>query len=376
MKIAIIGCGFVADFYMESLPLYPNLELVAVTDHDSFRLLDFAAHHRLTCVKETLDEILNDPDIELVLNLTNPDSHYPITKACLQAGKHVYSEKPIAMGIEQAKELFELAKSRQLSLASAPCNVLGETAQSVWKALREQQIGSVKLVYAEMDDGMVFRMPYHLWRSASGKSWPYHDEFEVGCTLEHAAYYTTWLTAFFGPAVSVTAFASCLYPDKQTPEPLERNAPDLSVACIQFASGVVARLTCSIIAVRNQDLRIFGDNGILCVDDSWDYHAPIRIKRMVNVRRRMVISPIGKLYPLMKSPTHGKSPRNANKMEFCRGPSEMASAITAGRVSALPADFCLHNNEIVLAIQHALQNNATYHMTTTFADIQPMQWAR
>src|SRR5262249_974055 len=159
------------------------------------------------------------------------------------------SEKPMAMSLSEAKELAELAESRRLQISSAPCSLLGETAQTMWKALREKRVGPVRLVYAELDDGLVHKMPYKRWLSESGTPWPYEDEFEVGCTLEHAGYYLTWLAAFFGPIESVTAFSSCLVPEKIA-EPLtgSTSAPDFSVACLKFASGVVARLTCSIVA--------------------------------------------------------------------------------------------------------------------------------
>jgi predicted dehydrogenase len=225
-----------------------------------------------------------------------------------------------------------------------------------------------------MDDGLVHLMPYRKWLSDSGLPWPYKDEFEVGCTLEHAGYYVTWLTAFFGPAVSVTAFSSCLYPDKGTDVPLDRIAPDLSIACIRFASGVVARLSCSIVARRDQTLQFFGERGILQVDTSWDYRAPVRVKRYLNVRRRMIVVPQGGCR-LAPPPRPGRRARGANAMEFCRGPAEVAAALAEGRRSHLPADYCLHNNEIVLAIQQALEDGATYHATTTFSPVEPMPWA-
>jgi len=374
MRIAIVGCGFVADYYMQSLPLYPQLSLVAVMDRDAGRARHFAHFHRLDCVRATLQEVLDDPGVEMVLNLTNPDSHYEVSRACLAAGKHVYSEKPLAMTLAQAKELIELAAHGGLQVCCAPCNVLGETAQAVWKALREDRVGPVRLVYAEMDDGLVHLMPYRKWLSDSGLPWPYKDEFEVGCTLEHAGYYVTWLTAFFGPAVSVTAFSSCLYPDKGTDVPLDRIAPDLSIACIRFASGVVARLSCSIVARRDQTLQFFGERGILQVDTSWDYRAPVRVKRYLNVRRRMIVVPQGGCR-LAPPPRPGRRARGANAMEFCRGPAEVAAALAEGRRSHLPADYCLHNNEIVLAIQQALEDGATYHATTTFSPVEPMPWA-
>src|SRR5262249_19068502 len=151
---------------------------------------------------ESLDELLADSRVEVVLNLTNPSSHYEVSRLTLLAGKHVYSEKPMAMRFDEAKELVELAENRRLQISSAPCSLLGETAQTMWKVLREERVGPVRLVYAELDDGLVHKMPYKLWLSESGAPWPYEDEFEVGCTVEHAGYYLTWLAAFFGPIES------------------------------------------------------------------------------------------------------------------------------------------------------------------------------
>ncbi|HEX4267556.1 MAG TPA: Gfo/Idh/MocA family oxidoreductase [Steroidobacteraceae bacterium] len=375
MRVALIGCGYVADYYMQSLHRYPALELAAVVDRDADRLARFCEFHGIRPLARALDAALSDPGIELILNLTNPDSHYEISRAALEAGKHVYSEKPLAMSLPEARQLFELAERKGLQLASAPAGILGETAQSTWKALREQVVGQVRLVYAELDDGLVHRMPYRKWISASGKPWPYKDEFEVGCTLEHAGYYVTWLTAFFGPARWVTAFSSSIYPDKETEVPLDREAPDFSVACIRFASGVTARLTCSIIAPVDRRLRLFGDRGVLEVRDCWDFKAPIRIRQMFNVRRKTIVAPWTRGYPLLRFRAVGKLPRGANRMEFARGPAEVASSILERRPSGLPADYCLHNTEIVLAIQNALETNAAYPLTTSFEPLRPAPWA-
>ncbi|MBD3881474.1 Gfo/Idh/MocA family oxidoreductase [Phormidium tenue FACHB-886] len=376
MRIAIVGCGFVADYYLKTLPRHPQLELVGIMDRLSDRATKFAAFHSIPQVYPTLEALLADDRVEIVVNLTNPSSHYEVSKACLEAGKHVYSEKPFAMDMAQANELVQIAEQKGLHLSSAPCNVLSETAQTVWKALREKQIGTVRLVYAEMDDGLVHRMPYQKWVSESGVPWPYKDEFEVGCTLEHAGYYTTWLTAFFGAAESVTAFSSCLVPDKQTEVSLDYNAPDFSVACIKFASGVVARLTCSIIAPHDHALKIIGDEGILCTDDCWFYGAPVYIKRMIKIRRKTLMSPFKQRYPLIKKPEGKFRYRGAQQMDFSRGVAELAAAIEEKRPSRLSTAYCLHNNEIVLAIQNALETGAPYKLTTTFDPIAPMPWAK
>jgi predicted dehydrogenase len=253
MRFAIVGCGYVADFYIDTLPAHPELELLGVFDRDPARAERFARFHGLHRYG-SLEELLADRRVELVANLTNPSSHFTVSRAALEAGKHVYSEKPLATLLPEAEELVELAERRGLLIGSAPCSVLGETAQTIWRALRMDRIGTPRLVYAEIDDGPIPFVNYQDWVSESGAPWPAKDEFEVGCTLEHAGYYLTWLTAFFGPARSITSFAHVLMEDKGIP--LDRSTPDLAVGCVEFASGVVARLTCSIYAPHDHRLRI------------------------------------------------------------------------------------------------------------------------
>jgi len=374
MRIAIIGCGFVADYYIKTLAYHPELELIGVADKDPTRTQRFSQYHSVQAYNSVAD-LLADSQVEIVLNLTNPRSHYQVSLACLAAGKHVYSEKPLAMTIEEAKYLVALAQEKGLHLSSAPCSILSETAQTVWKALRENLIGKVRLVYAEMDDGLVHKMPYDQWISESGLPWPFQDEFEVGCTLEHAGYYLNWLTVFFGPAKTVTAFSTCLVPDK-TPDILlsPPDTPDFSVACIKFASGVVARLTCSIVAPHDHSLRIIGDEGILGIHDCWYYGNPVYVQRMMRIRRKVFLNPLKKKYPLVRKASKFNY-RGSQQMDFSRGVAEMRAAIVEGRPSRLGADFSLHNNELAIAIQNALEIGGSYELTTEFAPIKPMEWA-
>jgi predicted dehydrogenase len=374
MNLAIVGCGFVADYYLATLPLHPELKLLGMMDKDSSRAEHLAG---LAGVRhyQHLTDLLDDSRVELVLNLTNPRGHYEISKAALLKGKHVYSEKPLGMRLEEARELVELAESRGLSIASAPCSLLGETAQTLWKVLREQALGRVRVVYAEMDDGMVFRKPYRKWKSVSGIPWPYKDEFEVGCTLEHAGYYLSWLAAWFGPAKTVTSFASVQVPDKLSGEALDMDSPDFSVACIQFHSGVVARLTCGLLAPHDHSIKIVCDEGVLYTDESWDYRSPVYSRRMVNIRRKTFLNPLRKKHTLPRAP-HGKpKTKGAQSMDFARGPAELADAVRNNRPCRLSARFSLHVNEMALAIHWAREQGATYSMSTTFDTIQPMPWS-
>src|SRR5258705_13780081 len=109
MRVAIVGCGFVADYYVRTLAAHPELELIGVLDRDIERAERFARYYSLPRY-ETMDELLGDSGVEIVLNLTNPRSHYEVSKRSLLAGKHVYSEKPLAMSFDEAKELVELAE--------------------------------------------------------------------------------------------------------------------------------------------------------------------------------------------------------------------------------------------------------------------------
>ncbi|PSB05119.1 Gfo/Idh/MocA family protein [Merismopedia glauca] len=372
MRIAIVGCGFVADYYLKTLPKHPDLELTGVMDKNAARASHFSSYYNLHCYN-SLAELLADPRVEIVVNLTNPRSHFEVSKACLEAGKHVYSEKPLATDISEAKALVDLAEAKGLYISSAPCTILGKTAQTIGKALQENVVGKVRLVYAEIDDGMVHKMPYQKWLSESGTPWPYKDEFEVGCTLEHAGYYVNWLVAYFGAAQSVTAFSSCQIPDKETDVPLDIESPDFSVACIKFASGVVARITCSIIAPHDHSLRIIGDEGILSTKDCWYENSPVYIQREITIRRKTFLNPWKQKYPLVGDSSRFKY-RGSQQIDFAGGVAELASAVREKRSCKLSARYSLHNNEIVLAIHNALETGASYKITSTFEPLDSMPW--
>lgn len=373
--VAIVGCGYVADLYMQSFPRHPELSLVGVFDRDESRAVQFSAYHG-TPRFESLARLLDDERVTIVLNLTNPRSHFEVSDACLRSGKHVYSEKPLAMDIDQAKQLVALAASHGLWISSAPCSLLGETAQTIWRALRERQLGDIRVVYAELDDGLVHLMSYEKWISDSGASWPYKDEFEVGCTLEHAGYYLTWLVAFFGPVRSMTAWASVQVPEKTVDVSRDAAAPDFSVACMQFESGVSARLTCSLLAPHDHQLRIVGDRGVLSTQDCWMYRSPVKIRRMMRIRRRQFYSPWGRRYPLVDSGKAKIPVKGAAQMDWCRGVMDLDQAIQEGRKPRLAPDFCLHVTELSLGISNAHRRPGAIPITTHFEPVDPMPWAK
>lgn len=368
--VVVVGCGFVADLYMAGLATFPDIRVLGVHDRDSDRGNTFANHWKTRAVDTLENTLAALPDDGLVLNLTNPASHGEINRAALNAGRHVFCEKPLSLDLSEAQSLIALAKQKNLQLASAPSSVLSEAAQILIKAVKTGTVGTPRLIYAELDDGFIPQAPIESWRSVSGAPWPFADEFQVGCTLEHAGYYLSWLIAMFGSVTRVVAASAEILPDKHGIS----GTPDFSVATLFFESGPVARLTCSITAPHDHRIRVIGDAGYLEVKEAWDNSAPVKFHRRFCIRRRLIEHPLGRrLRP--KGKTHPKVKRTgAASMNFALGPAEMLAAIAAGRPSRLAGDFALHLTEITLAIQNAGTSGAV-EITSRAAPLEPMPWA-
>jgi predicted dehydrogenase len=362
LRIAIVGCGYAADFYAVTAPNHPSLDIAGVFDRDPERQHVYAEHHGFKGYG-SLEELLRDPSVDIVLNVTNPRSHAEVTRAALTAGKHVYVEKPIALDLDEALSLKQLADQRGLMLVSAPCNLLGEAAQTTWRAIRRGVIGTPRLAYAELDAGPVLRLPFQTWVSNSGAPWPYEDELRTGCTIEHAGYYLTWLTAFFGPVSKVTAMAASVVPKARL---VAEAAPDFSVACMTFADGVVARLTAGLAAPKDQSLTIVGDEGVLRVDDGGYFGSPVTVTH----------DPEGTPEPLPLVRETGDLAGFSDYLhyDFARGVADLAAAVAGEDVSHLPTDQAVHVLELTLAIARAT-DGVVMNPTTSFAPVPPAPWA-
>ncbi len=345
-RIAMLGCGYVANMYRLTLGIHANLDLVGVFDQERSRS-EWMAEMTGAQAYPSFDALLADESVPLVLNLTNPDAHYETTKALLGAGKHVYSEKPLAMRFDHAQELAALSAETGKHLVSAPCTLLNPVAQTVWKLIRDDAIGPIRLIYAEMEDGMVHRAPTAKWINEMGVAWPTVDEFQMGCTVEHAGYVLSWLCAMFGPVEAMTAHADVLVPDKVPGLDLEQ-APDHSVATMKFGSGPVLRMTNGIYATHDHRLRIFGDDGVIEVEDPRNDRSEIRLRTYKTIRRRRFLDK-GKAVPLIGGKEAIPAYRGSQTRDFCRSIADLARAIKEGRAPYTGADYALHLCELTLA---------------------------
>ncbi len=363
-----------SDSYLLTLANHPSISLVGCHDLDPARSEKFASFAGIRNFR-SLDEMLAESSLDAVINLTNPRSHFQTTQTCLEVGKHVYSEKPLGMSLMEAQELAAIAKRKGVLLATAPCSALSPSAQTLGWAIRDGVIGRVRLVYANFDDGMIapYMEPWR-WTNTLGVPWPAKDEFEVGCTFEHAGYFLTWLCLFFGSARRVSAYAGCIIPEKGIL--VEGMAPDFTSGVIEFESGVTARVTCGLVAPLDKSMTVIGDEGVLFVrnlrDDLGDvWHIPrdlrgnsARIRNSLGKMRgslgsflpkemlewmkydgRRRIPLLTKGSPVPGNPEHKRA-------DFLRGPAELAAAVAEERPCRLSAELGIHMVEIINALQY------------------------
>lgn len=383
MNIAIIGCGFVADNYIAMLAEHANVTLLGVYDRDPARLASFCAFHRLTAYA-SMQAVLADDRVRMIVNLTNPASHFEVSMMALQSGRHVYSEKPLAMTMDEARLLVDAAEQRGLGLAAAPCNQLSDALATLKRVIGSGRLGRVVYAQAEMDDGMVPGLDWYNWRSKSGAPWPARDEFEIGCTMEHAGYHITPLVELFGPVRKVTAFNACLMPEKGRDTGVAIFSPDISVGLLEFDGGIVARLSNTILAPANRSLRVVGTEAVATLTDAWEYHAPVRISptgarfwpRVV----RKIEKKLSWLLPGMllgwpaKQVAGRRVPKSAggHRMDFARGIAQLAAQIENAAATRIGTALALHVTEVTLALQSPDAAGHAVVMQTSLSQVSPV----
>lgn len=404
MKIAFVGCGYVFDIYMRTRWAHPELEICGIFDIDTKRSETVSRHYGFH-VYPSFDALLADAAVEIVVNLTSIGSHYDTIRRALEAGKHVYSEKPVTTELARTRELFALAEARGLVLTGAPSNLYCDAISTMWKAVRDGAIGKPVLVYAELDDNPAHLMELEKVQSPTGAPFPYVEELQEGCTVEHVAYHLVWLCAMFGPVISLSGFSKALVENKTSTPLSPPDTPDFSVGCLNFANGVAARVTCSWVAPRDHRFRIIGDEGELTADNIFHDQSPVRLERFsrvslsarkaYTVRTQPLIGRIfgigGRRLPLMRRwKSHaieaergvGRSfkhkavswlrRREIYAQDKLAGIAEMTRAMREGRPQPMTPDFLVHLNELTLVIQQAGSQGLAMKPTTSFKPIEPL----
>jgi predicted dehydrogenase len=275
-RVGIVGCGVISRHYAENARAFDSFELVACADLDPARATDLAERHGL--VAASVDELVADPEIDVVLNLTPPAAHAAVLGAALAAGKHVYTEKPLASTVELAAEALDQADRLGLRVGCAPDIFLG---------------GAYQAARALLDDGAIGEP-----LSAAGavlvggpESWhPDPDSFYGnggGPLLDMGPYYLTAIAALLGGFRRVAGFASIGVAERVIgagPRKGERfsvTTPTHTTGAFELENGVTATLVTSFEAAAHSafDLQIHGTDGAIALPDPNYFGGSLRVKR-------------------------------------------------------------------------------------------------
>jgi predicted dehydrogenase len=276
MRAGIVGCGVISKHYAENAAAFDGFELVACADLESAFARALAADHGLEAL--SVDELVADPSVELVLNLTPAAAHAAVTQAALQAGKHVYSEKPLATAAADALRLVGEASRQGVALGCAPDIFLGGAYQAARALIDEGAIGEPVAVSAAMLVG-------------GADAWhPSPEQFfqdGAGPLLDMGPYYLTAIVALLGPVARVAGFASTPTPSRvirvgpRAGSSFEVETQTHVSAVLELDSGVTANLVASFEATDRYvcDLEIHGREGVLGLPDPNAFEGPLRLRR-------------------------------------------------------------------------------------------------
>jgi predicted dehydrogenase len=352
INLGLVGCGNIAGPYADDFRGYDHLRLKGVTDINLERARDLGDKHQCP-VYPSLEALLDDPAIDLIVNLTVPRAHYAIIQQCLNAGKHVYSEKPLALISTEAQALVALAKQKNLRLGCSPFTAMGEAQQTAWKIVRSGQLGNVRVVYADVNWGRI-----ETWHPAP------ESFYEVGVLWDVGVYPLTLLTTMFGPARRVWAQGKVILSDRMTKDgqPFHLTTPDFVVAMIELAGGPLIRLTANFYvsnaSTRQTGIELHGDKRSLSLA-SW-----------VTSNSTVEIADFGSDFqtvPLVKAPP--------DNFRWGRGVAEMAEAMLTGRPHRTAGEQAAHIVEILEATDRSMRTQAAVDIASMFWSPAPMPWA-
>ena len=351
MRLALVGAGNIAARYAAAITATDGLELAGMTDALQVRAEALATAHGGVAYA-SLDALLADDAVDTVVNLTVPQAHVEVTAAALDAGKHVHSEKPLALRHADAQRLVELAAARGVRLSSAPATLLGEAQQTFWKLVREGAIGRVRAAYAEAN-----------WDRVEHWHPDPRSLYDVGPVVDVGIYPLAILTAMFGPVRRAHAYATTLEPERVLLDgtPFTPGASDFVVAVLEHAQGVVTRLTASFYVgpCRQRGLELHGDTGSLYLP-TW-----------AEADSRLFLQQRGGEYEqqsLLREPFSG--------IDWARALVDLADAIATGRPHRASGEHAAHLVEVLAAVEASAAAAAPVEVSSDFAAPEPLEWAR
>lgn len=335
-RIGIVGCGAISAAYLKIAKTFPLLEVAACADMVPERARARAEEFGVprAC---TVEELLHDPEIEIVVNLTIPRAHAEVALAALEAGKHVYNEKPLAVRREDGKKLVEHARTRGLRLGAAPDTFLGGGHQTCRKLIDDGWIGE--------PIGATAFMLCH-----GHESWhpdpAFYYQHGGGPMFDMGPYYLTALVNMMGPVRRVTGMTRITFPERTITsqakygQKVQVEVPTHVAGIMEFHNGAIGTITTSFDVWAGQVPRIevYGTEGSLSVPDPNGFGGKVQVRRAGGADWAEV--------PL----THGYT-ENSRSI----GVADMAQALRSGRTHRAGPELVFH----VLDLMHAFHDAAS-----------------
>ena len=357
LGLGIIGCGNISTSYLRLAPLFKGLEVRAVADMNMAAAEARAAEFGVKA--QSVDDLLANKDVDVVINLTIPDAHYPVSKAILEAGKHAYSEKPLVLSLEQGKTLRDLAASKGLAVGCAPDTFLGGAHQQARAALDEGRIGTITAgCAAVLNHGM--------------EHWHPNPDFfflpGAGPMLDLGPYYVANLINLLGPVRRVGALTSSASPTRtisngtRTGETVPVKTPTNIHALLEFHSGATINLSTSwdVWHHKRNHFELYGTEGTLYVPDPNFFGGQIEIGHKDGSLEVLPgwDHPFG--VPNQEHPQRGPL---ANYRTA--GLADMVQALMAGRDARCSLERTLHGVDVMMACLTSGETGQFVTLTTT-----------
>jgi predicted dehydrogenase len=364
MKIGILGCGHVSDQYLTGCRLFEALELVACADLDIARAEQKAAEHRVPRACSP-DELNANGDVDLVVNLTPPLAHAEASLAAIESGKHVWSEKPLAASLEDARRVMDAAESAGVRLGCAPDTFLGGGVQTSMKLIDDGWIGEPVAAVA-----MVSEHGYEHFHPDVASFYGRGG----GPLLDLGPYYVTALVAMLGPVARATGFGRATFEERtlmvgpRRGQRIPVQVPTHVTGALELESGVPVTVLMSwdIWATHLPYIEIYGTEGSLSVPNPDEFGGTPKLRRAGDEERRQPPPPPGALHwsPL-PLPFRADVARGL-------GVADMADALGAGRPHRAAPELAFHVLEVLLALEASAREGRTIDVRSRCERPAPM----
>jgi predicted dehydrogenase len=357
-KIGLIGCGQISGIYIETTRRMPDVELIACADAVP-EAVAFRGNMYNIPRRYTPAQLLADPDVEIILNLTNPGAHAAVARQILAAGKSVYGEKPLATTVEDAREMLDLAARKGLQVGCAPDTFLGAGIQTGQKLIKDGAIGqpvaAVAFCMSHGPEMAVLREPQSenpTRQSVTSKSPGFYFTPGIGPLLDMGPYYLTALAVLIGPCRRVTGSARITWPERPLGNPqYPVLVPSHIAGTLDHANGAVSTIITStdVWPTELPRLEIYGETGSLSVPDPNTFGGPVRLRKAGESQWTEI--------PL----THGNA-QNSRGI----GVAEMARAMRADRPHRASGELAYHVLEMMEGIHVASREGRHVEVTSSF----------